>query len=123
MTVDYSKIFGELQKQNSYVKKGCVADRDGNIIFKTDNWDPSSDMKIVIDTWLSHGPRIEVEEIGYSVLRSEPEQLITTNVTKKGSIVGSITKSGDYFIAWLSPDAGDVGMVFMDVARAAAKME
>lgn len=76
-----------------------------------------------METWLARGPRVEIQGTGFSVLRSEPEQFIAKNVAGKGNLAGSITKGGNYLVAFISPEALKVGEDYFDVARAAGKMK
>lgn len=124
MSERYADVFAELQAANGNVEKGCLLDPSGTILFTAGDWDASADAKQVLDAWLSHGPRLEIQGTGYSILRSEPEQLVSKNIAGKGSVVGSITKGGNYLIAHLGPCSTEqVGRDYLDVARAAAKMK
>ncbi|MHA1748433.1 MAG: hypothetical protein ACTSYF_07290 [Promethearchaeota archaeon] len=124
MSEDYGKLFQELKNQNDHVEKGCVFDGSGKILFNEGDWDPAADIKNVLDVWTNHRPRIEIQGVGFSVLKSEPENLVAKNVTGKGSIVGSITKEHNYFIVKLpNLSTEQVGRDSIDVARCAAKMK
>ncbi|MFX0099432.1 MAG: hypothetical protein ACFFCS_07605 [Candidatus Hodarchaeota archaeon] len=123
MSENYSSVYDDLKAENANVDQGCVLDPDGNVLFLGGDWDPSADAKELLDQWLNHGPRLTVQGTGYSILRSEPEQLISMNLAGKGFVVGSVTKAGNYLIAHLVPvSAEQAGRDFMDVARAAAKI-
>ncbi|MBD3188889.1 hypothetical protein GF325_18830 [Candidatus Bathyarchaeota archaeon] len=123
MSVDYESLYDELKKSNDNVEQCAVLEENGTLINSSSGWDLSEDGKQLIETWLAHGPRIVIQEIGFSVLRSEPEQFIARNVSGKGAIVGSITKSGNYLVVKLSPSSAErMGRDFIDVARYAAKM-
>ncbi len=123
MSEDYRRIFADLKAANQLVQKGCVLDASGNILFTEGEWDLSSNGKQVLDAWLKHGPRIEVQGLGFSVLRSEPEALVGKNIAGKGNVFGSITKGGNYFIAFVGPGESELGLNLVDVARAAGKMK
>jgi hypothetical protein len=124
MSANYAEVFAELQGQNPRVDKGCVLNPDGEVLFIEGDWDLTNDGKQVLQTWLDHGQRLEIQDTGYSVLRSEPEQLVSSSVIKKVSVVGSITRDSNYFIAHLAAAGSDqVGRDYLDVARAAAKMQ
>nr|MDO8114122.1 hypothetical protein [Candidatus Sigynarchaeota archaeon] len=99
MPENYADVFAGLLKQNPHVDKGVVLNPEGTVLFVVGNWDPSSDAKNLLKIWREHGPRLEIQGTGYSVLRSEPEQLVSTNLAKKGSVVGSITKSRNFLVA------------------------
>lgn len=123
MSVDYASVYEELKAANANVEQGCVLDPDGNVLFIGGDWDPSADAKALLEQWLNHGPRLSVQGTGYSILRSEPEQLISMNIAGKGFVVGSVTKAGNYLVARLAPvSAEQAGRDFMDVARGAAKI-
>jgi len=124
MSGNYAEIFAELQELNPRVDEGCVLNPEGEVLFTEGGWDLTDDGKQFLQTWLAHGPRLEIQGTGYSVLRSEPEQLVSSNVIKKESVVGSITRDANYFIAHLAAASSDqVGRDYLDVARAAAKMQ
>ncbi|HME55830.1 MAG TPA: hypothetical protein VKM55_26735 [Candidatus Lokiarchaeia archaeon] len=124
MSSNYGEVFAELQEQNPRVDKGCVLSPEGDVLFIEGDWDLTDDGKQLLQTWLEHGSRLEIQAMGYSILRSEPEQLVSSNVIKKESIVGSITRDANYFIAHLAAASSDqVGRDYLDVARAAAKMQ
>lgn len=123
-SADYGEVFAALQKANADVDMGCVLAADGKVLFIAGAWDLTADAEKVLKTWKEHGPRIEIQGTGYSVLRSEPESLVSTNLSRKGSVVGSITKGGNFFIAHLVPvSVEQAGKDYIDVARAAAKMK
>ncbi len=121
---NYGELFAALQKANANVDMGCVLAADGKILFIAGGWDVTADAAKLLQTWKEHGPRLEIQGIGYSVLRSEPESLVSTNLSRKGSVVGSITKGGNFFIAHLLPTSVEqAGKDYIDVARTAAKMK
>jgi len=123
-TSDYGELFAALQKANPNVDMGCVLDPGGKVLFTAGGWDLTADAEKVLKTWKEHGPRLEIQGTGYSMLRSEPESLVSTNLAKKGSVVGSITKGGNFFIAHLLPTSVEqAGKDYIDVARTAAKMK
>ncbi|NMC05587.1 MAG: hypothetical protein GYA24_10255 [Candidatus Lokiarchaeota archaeon] len=124
MSENYAEIYETLKKENADVDMGCVLAADGKILFNSGAWDLTADAAKLLKTWKEHGPRIEVQGTGYSVLRSEPESLVSTNLARKGSVVGSVTKGGNFFVAHLVPvSVEQAGKDYMDVARAAAKMK
>ena len=123
MSEDYKGIFADLKASNQLVQKGCVLNASGTVLFTEGDWDLSSNGTQLLDTWLKHGPRIEIQGLGFSILRSEPEALVAKNVAGKGNVFGSITKGGNYFIAFVGPGESELGLNLVDVARAAGKMK
>jgi hypothetical protein len=124
MSENYGEIYETLKKENADVDMGCVLAAEGKVLFTAGTWDVSADAAKVLKVWKEHGPRIEIQGTGYSVLRSEPESLVSTNLAHKGSVVGSITKGKNFLIAHLVPVSVEkAGKDYMDVARAAAKMK
>ncbi len=123
MSEDYRRIFADLKAANQLVQKGCVLDASGNILFTEGEWDLSSNGKQVLDAWLKHGPRIEVQGLGFSVLRSEPEALVGKNIAGKGNVFGSITKGGNYFIAFVGRQDETYQVVERHPARAELESE
>jgi hypothetical protein len=124
MSEHYGEIYEALKKENADVDMGCVLAGDGKVLFTAGGWDVKAAAAKVLQTWKDHGPRIEIQGTGYSVLRSEPESLVSTNLAKKGSVVGSITKGKNFLIVHLVPVSVEkAGKDYIDVARAAAKMK
>jgi hypothetical protein len=124
MSENYGELFASLHKANANIDMGCVLTVDGKVLFTAGGWDVSADAVKVLKTWKEHGPRLEIQGTGYSMLRSEPESLVSTNLAKKGSVVGSITKGGNFFITHLLPTSVEqAGKDYIDVARTAAKMK
>jgi hypothetical protein len=124
MSENYAGVFDELKQQNENVREGCVMDEYGGIVFSSSEWISAKEVAGVLDAWSNHGFRLEVAGMGFSILRSEPEALVSKNVASGSSILGSITKDKKYFIAQLGPmPAESIGRMLFDVARAADKME
>jgi hypothetical protein len=124
MSENYGEIYETLKKENADVDMGCVLTAEGKVLFTAGTWNVAADAAKALKTWKEHGPRIEIQGTGYSVLRSEPESLVSTNLARKGSVVGSITKGKNFFIVHLVPVSVEkAGKDYMDVARAAAKMK
>ncbi|GAB4310383.1 MAG: hypothetical protein Kow0069_10510 [Promethearchaeota archaeon] len=99
----------------------AVLAADGEIKYKTDDLPLTpEEAKGLVDIWLnSQGGRVVVGGIGYSVLKSEPEQLAARNVGGKGGLVGAVTCSGQYAVAHVRPDSpvslGVAAMKFGDL--------
>ena len=80
-----------------------VIDKDAEILFKTDNISfDKSVCKIILDAWMEHQGSMIIDEIRYTILKSEPFQLAALKPGSGKSIVGSITKKGNYGIAFLT---------------------
>ena len=124
MSENYAEVFEELKQQNENVLEGCVMDEAGGIVFSSSEWIAAEEVVSVLDAWSNHGQRVEIAGMGFSILRSEPEALVSKNVASGNSILGSITKGKNYFIAQLGPMPSEsIGRMLFDVARAADKME
>lgn len=100
----------------------AILNEHGRILHKSEKCElTAEDGENLMQVWLkSHGGRVEVNDIGYSVLRSEPEQLAARNVKGHGGLVGAITGEKKYAVAHIVPQCttplGSAAMMFGDLA-------
>ena len=112
----------KLLASNRTITQAAVATSDGRVLYQTNNWDVSKDIKKVIAGWQMTVPFIVLCDNRYSVLQCTPERLVTTNVGKKGHVVGALTPEGHVLITHTSND-GNYQASYMDTARAADLMK
>ena len=124
--VNYKGIVKDLQKKYSDASEVAIVSRDGKILFSTDNWDISNDIKRVLSDWASVTAQfVSLDGIRYSILQMEPERLIATNRHKKGHLIGATSPDGTKCIlAHIKPKAKAwYHSAYPVVARTAATME
>ena len=123
--VNYKAVVKDLQKKYSDASEVAIVSRDGKILFSTDNWNISNDIKKVLSDWASGTAQfVSMAEIRYSILQMEPERFIATNRHKKGHLIGATTPDGTKCIlAHIKPKAKAwYHSAYPFVARAAAMM-
>ncbi|MFX1293303.1 MAG: hypothetical protein ACFFD2_00395 [Promethearchaeota archaeon] len=106
----------DLYGKNEYLSAiTIVSSLNSSIIYQTENWDISPDIRHIISTWNSHGPSINVQGINYMALQNTPERIVCTNIKGQGHVVAA--KDGNIIaIAYFLPDA-DIGSAYTDLAR------
>lgn len=112
----------QLLATNPTIKNAAVVALNGQVLFQTKNWDVTSDIKKLLADWQAKVPFIVLCDIRYSILQSTPERLVSTNVGKKGHLVGATTPEGHLVLAQISPD-GNYQVSYMDTARAASQIK
>ncbi|NVM54071.1 MAG: hypothetical protein HWN66_10260 [Candidatus Helarchaeota archaeon] len=116
--IDY--IVRDLMSGNSTITAATLLTQEGNVVFQTSNWDISSDIIGVLNSWRQQSPSVVVQGIKYSTLQCTPERLVSTNILGQGHIVASI-ESNRILLAYVTPDGG-AGVAYMDVARALSQI-
>jgi len=78
-----------------------VLDSNGNILFKSEEYQLSSDeAKAILKAWKEKESALMFQNSRFAILKNDEIQLAAKNIVGgKGNIVGSITKEGDYLIA------------------------
>ncbi len=122
MTVNYADHVKQLLAANPTIDKAAIVTLEGQVLFQTKNWDVSNDIKKLLADWTAMAAFIVLCDIRYSILQCTPERLVSTNVGKKGHLVGATTSEGHLFLTHTSPD-GNYQASYMDTARAAAQMK
>ncbi len=117
-TIDY--IIRELINSNNTITAATLLTPEGNIVFQTSNWDISSDIIGVLNSWRQQSPSVIVQGIKYSTLQCTPERLVSTNILGQGHIVAS-SERNKILLAYVTPDGG-AGVAYMDVARALSQI-
>ncbi|MHA1144596.1 MAG: hypothetical protein ACTSRW_07660 [Candidatus Helarchaeota archaeon] len=110
------EIRGLMDKNNS-VTAVTITNGQGEVIFQTSNWDITSDIILLLNSWRQQAPSITVQGIKYSILQCTPERLVGTNVMGMGHIVATNNRDQQIMIAYVTPEGG-AGVAYMDVARA-----
>ena len=124
--VNYKAIVKDLQKKYSDASEVAIVSKEGKILFSTDNWNISNDIKSVLSDWVSGTAQfVSMDEVRYSILQMEPERFIATNRHNKGHLIGATSPDGTRcIIAHIKPKAKAwYHSAYPFVARAAAMME
>ncbi|MHA1299849.1 MAG: hypothetical protein ACTSO9_10470 [Candidatus Helarchaeota archaeon] len=116
MAIDYAGAVARLMEANSTVTAVCICDGQGSVIYQTSNWDITSDIITLLNSWRQQQPSIVVQGIKYSTLQCTQERLVATNIMGQGHIVCANFKDQNITIAYVTPDGG-AGVAYMDVAR------
>ncbi len=116
--IDY--IIRDLMTGNATITAATLLTPEGNVVFQTSNWDISSDVIGVLNSWRQQSPSVVVQGIKYSTLQCTPERLVSTNILGQGHIVASSERSR-ILLAYVTPDGG-AGVAYMDVARALSQV-
>jgi hypothetical protein len=113
-------VYKLIQKDPSIIAAAVVKGND-NIIYSTDNWDISSDIRQVVSSWNSMNAQfIMISGVKYSILQCTSERLVATSIKGEGHILGA--KDEDHkLIVYLEPDGEPMGAT-MDTARTLAEM-
>lgn len=117
-TLDY--IIRDLMHGNATITAATVLSLEGNVVFQTSNWDISSDVIGVLNSWRQQSPSVVVQGIKYSTLQCTQERLVSTNILGQGHIVAS-SEQNRILLAYVTPDGG-AGVAYMDVARALSQI-
>ncbi len=120
--VNFETHANQLMKTNREITAVAVVDARGKVQYQSNGWNISGDISNLLKSWHEKSPSITVQGVKYSMLQCTPERLVTTNVLKKGHVVGAITPEGLYVIARTSPK-GNYQVSYMDTARAADQMK
>ncbi|NVM01747.1 MAG: hypothetical protein HWN67_05405 [Candidatus Helarchaeota archaeon] len=117
MALDYEGAVKRLLTANNTVTAVTVVDGAGGVLFQTNNWDITSDIITILNSWRQQQPSIVVQGIKYSTLQCTQERLVATNIMGQGHIVCANFQDQHITIAYVTPDGG-AGVAYMDVARA-----
>jgi len=123
MSVDYVSIIDTLQQMNPSIAGVIITDMNGDIIYCTSNWQPSTqEVKNVVSSWRGgNAVSVMLQGVKFSVLQCTSERFISTNIKKQGHLVGSTTPGGQNVLGFVLPDSAYDG-AYMDIARAAGQI-
>jgi len=78
-----------------------VLDSSGNILFKSEDFQLSSEeAKVILKAWREKESALLFQDLRFAILKNDEIQLAAKNIVGgKGNVIGSITKEGDYLIA------------------------
>jgi len=113
-------VYNLIQKDPSIIAAAVVQGSD-TILYSTDNWDISADVKRVISSWNSLTAQfIMISGVKYSVLQCTSERIVATSIRGEGHILGAKDEEHKIII-YLEPDGEAMGAT-MDIARALSQL-
>jgi len=123
----YEEAVSDLQENYKYALCSAIIDGSSNILYSTDNWDISNDVKNIMAAWRSGSARfvkVSSWDMKFSVLQTDPVRFISTNFGKKGHLIGASTPDQSYYmIAFVGIEAEDwMHGAFPSIARAVAML-
>ncbi len=88
-------------KLHEAVKEVFLLDKDGNIKFKSEDFELSNDeARGIIKTWKEKEKALKFQGSRFAILKHDDLQLAGKNIAQgMGNVIGSITKDGDYLVA------------------------
>jgi hypothetical protein len=115
MSVDYETAISNLKQSEPDIKAVAIIEGEDYIVYATENWDISADVKKVVSIWESmYGQAIMISGKKYSILQFTPERLVATSI-QEGHIVGAKDKERK-IIANVESD-GNMLTAYMATAR------
>lgn len=123
----YEEAVNDLRENYKYALCSAIIDGSSNILYSTDNWDISNDIKSIMAAWRSGSARfvkISSWDMKFSILQTDPVRFISTNFGKKGHLIGATTPDQSYYmVVFIGPEAEDWSQgAFPSVARAVAML-
>ena len=96
----FKEVVSEL-RENEAIEEIFLLDKDGNIKFKSEEFDLSdAEAKDIIKAWKEKGLPLIFQGARFAILKKDEIQLAGKNTSQgKGNLVGSVTKDGDYLVA------------------------
>lgn len=95
----FNKLVDKLKKEYDEIKEIFLLDSSGNIIFKSENFDLSEiEAKEILTSWKHKKSFLIFMRNRFAIVKWAEIQLAAKNIHGEGSICGSITPEGEYFI-------------------------
>lgn len=116
MSVDYAAIVRSLMQSESSILAIAIIDNSSNIVYTTDNWDISAEVKMISSGWVTQKlPAITISGVKYMTLQVSEIDLVATNITGQGHIVG-VKDEQIKVIAYIQPE-GDMKGAIVELTR------
>ena len=116
--MEYETFIFELMDAEPAVFGGAVIDKNGKLVYQTENWDLQQDIDqlndVIAEAQLTEGKnpgKLEIMKISYMVVEFTPERVIATNVTHKGHIILGMGINGA-IVAFIDPSKGPRDALF-----------
>lgn len=123
----YEEAVNDLQLNYKNALCSAIIDSSSNIVYSTDNWDISNDIKKIMAAWRSGSARfvkISTWDMKFSVLQTDFVRFISTNFGKKGHLIGAATPDQSYYmVSFIGPEAEDwMHGAYPSIARAVSML-
>lgn len=123
----YEEAVNDLQENYKNALCSAIIDGSSNILYSTDNWDISNDIKNIMAAWRSGSARfvkISTWDMKFSVLQTDIVRFISTNFGKKGHLIGAATPDQSYYmVSFIGPEADDwMHGAYPSIARSVAML-
>ena len=119
--IDPASAIAQLMQNDPCIIAAAVIEGSSDIVYTTDNWDISGDVKRVVSSWSTMTAQfIMISGVKYSMLAQTQEGFTATSIRGEGHIVGAKDDTRK-IIAYLEPDGNLLGAQ-MDVQRAIGNM-
>ena len=116
--MEYESFIFELMDAEPAVFGGAVIDKNGKLVYQTENWDLQQDIDklndIIDEAKKTDGTspgKMEIMKIGYMIVEFTPERVIATNVMHKGHIILGMGDNGS-IVAYIDPAKGPRDALF-----------
>lgn len=115
MSVDYETAVSNLKQSEPEIKAVAIIEGDDKIVYSTENWDITTDVKKLVSIWDSmYGQAITISGKKYSILQFTPERLVATSM-QEGHIIGAKDDERKIIVN-VGPD-GNILTAYMATAR------
>lgn len=96
----FIQLVDKLKEEYDEIKEIFLLDSLGNIIFKSENFSLSeNEAKEILNAWKNKKSFLNFMGNRFPIVKWAEIQLAAKNIHGEGSICGSITPEGEYFIA------------------------
>ena len=114
--IDYETLINKLMQLVPSIYAVVIIEEENKIIFSTDNWDISEDVKNLCSSWNAmKAPFIIVSGVKYTMLECEIDSIVATSLRGEGHIVG-VKDEERKFITYVEPN-GDRKAVIVELSR------
>jgi hypothetical protein len=96
----FKHLVNKIQEEYDEVREVFLLDPSGNIIFKSEDFNLEElEAKEILNSWKNRISHLNFMGDRFAIVKWAEIQLAAKNMHGKGSICGSITPEGDFFIA------------------------
>ncbi len=96
----FTQLVDRLKQEYEEIKEVFLLDPLGNVIFKSENFNlDEAEAKEILNAWKNKKSNLNFMTNRFAIVKWAEIQLAAKNIHGKGSICGSITPEGEYFIA------------------------
>ncbi|MFX1274693.1 MAG: hypothetical protein ACFFBP_06030 [Promethearchaeota archaeon] len=114
--LDYESLVNEMMTYAPDIYAMAIFENLNEIVFSTDNWDISADIKKICLSWNSLKiPFMIISGIKYTVLECEIDSIVATSLQGEGHIVG-VKDEEIHILSYVRPD-GDIKSAIVELSR------